>query len=152
MNSSSTPALPTRPALAPFLHRVCWEDIDKGYLADLARRCRQEDLEGSGLSRPPSATGDRTTEALGLDGMGEAILVARASMVICGMDIISILLDEFGGDAACEINRQDGESVESGSKLGKIHGNKATILAAERSVLNILQRLSGIATMTKRFV
>lgn len=152
MNGSSNPALPTRSSLAPFLRRVRWEDLDRGYLEDLARRSRREDFAGDGFHSPPSAMGDRTTKALDLNGIGEAEFVARESMVVCGMGMISILLDEFGGEAVCETNHQDGEAVEPGSKLGKIRGNKNTILAAERSVLNILQHLSGIATMTKRFV
>ena len=152
MNSSSTPALPTRSSLAPFLQRVRWEDLDRGYLETLSRHCREEDLAGAGFNSTTAAIGDRTTNALDLKGVGAAELVARESMVVCGLGMISILLEEFGGEAICETNHKDGDVVEPGSKLGTIHGDKNTLLAAERSVLNILQHLSGIATMTKRFV
>ena len=124
MNNSSTPSLPTRSSLAPFLRRVRWEDLDREYLEDLSRRCRGEELAGFGFHSPPSAMGDRTTKALDLNGVGEAELVARESMVVCGLGMISILLDEFGGEAVCETNHQDGDAVKPGSKLGKIHGNK----------------------------
>jgi nicotinate-nucleotide pyrophosphorylase (carboxylating) len=95
--------------------------------------------------------GDRTTEALGLGGMGEAELVARESMVNCGQGIIPYLLEAFGGEAIFHANQEDGDWVESGTTLGKIQGSRTVILAAERSVLNFFQRLSGVATLTKRF-
>ena len=138
--------------LAPFLRRLRWDEIDGAYLRDVARRSREEDLEGAGLREPPHRKGDRTTEALGLTGPGEAALVAREPMVACGLGLLPVLLEEFGGEAACEPNHHDGEWVESGTELSRIHGNKATILATERSLLNFVQRLSGIATLTKRFV
>jgi len=139
-------------ALAPFLRRLHWDEIDGEYLRNLARRSREEDLEGAGLRQPPPRKGDRTTEALGLTGSGRAALVNREPMIICGLGLAPVLLEEFGGGVAFEPNYRDGEWVESGTKLSQIHGDKASILATERSLLNFVQRLSGIATLAKQFV
>jgi nicotinate-nucleotide pyrophosphorylase (carboxylating) len=152
VNTASEPPSTAEHGLAAFLQRLQWEEIDQGYLSDLALRSKQEDLEGFGLRSPPSRLGDRTSEALGLTGEGEATLVARESLVVCGQGMIPYLLEQFGGKAVCDIHHLDGDWVERGSILGKIRGSRVTLLAAERSVLNFIQRLSGIATITKKFV
>ena len=152
MKSESNCLSKTEHGLNRFLQRLCWDDIDERYLRDLARRSREEDLQGMGLDNSGFRAGDRTTEALELTGSGEANLVARESMVVCGLGMITILLKEFGEATYCEPNHQDGDWLEAGTQIGRISGNRATILAAERSLLNFVQRLSGIATLTKRFV
>ena len=152
MNTSSEASSPTKQDSSTFLQRLEWKEIDQEYLQDVALRSRQEDLEGFGLSSPPDRSGDRTSEALELTGQGAALLVARQPMVLCGQGLIPYLLEHFGGQAKHETHQTDGSWVESGTVLGKIWGNRITLLAAERSLLNFIQRLSGIASTAKTFV
>ncbi len=152
MNTSSEASSPTKQDSSTFLQRLEWKEIDQEYLQDVALRSRQEDLEGFGLSSPPNRSGDRTSEALELTGQGAALLVARQPMVLCGQGLIPYLLEHFGGQAKHETHQTDGSWVESGTVLGKIWGSRITLLAAERSLLNFIQRLSGIASTAKTFV
>lgn len=80
---------------------------------------------------------------------GEADLICKEDGVICGMQVferVFKLLDE-----ACnvEIYASDGEKVKNGQLLAKVRGEIRTILCGERTALNYLQRMSGIATYTR---
>ncbi len=151
MNAASKPLLPRSAGLKAAPNRLAWADVDEKYLQKLARRAKEEDLDGMGLRNPPDHKGDRTVEALDLNGQGSASLVTRNPMVACGSGIIPFILNAFGGEATLETFVEDGDYLKSGFAMGQITGSKKTLLAAERSLLNFLQRLSGIATQTRKF-
>ncbi len=98
-------------------------------------------------------SGDVTTLAI-LTGeeMGQARVVAKEDMVVAGIDVFKkafIFSDEdikFAGSV------EDGGFVKSGDVLAEISGNLKSILIAERVALNFLQRMCGIATLTRRYV
>jgi nicotinate-nucleotide pyrophosphorylase (carboxylating) len=97
--------------------------------------------------------GDITSEALiGQDDMGRATLLAKQSGVVAGTVVAGLVFGEVDRSLTCEWEVSEGERVERGHVLGHVHGSLRSILTAERTALNFLQRMSGIATLTRRFV
>jgi len=115
-------------------------------LQDIAARAVAEDLPG----------GDPTGAAVG-PRPARASLVAREPGTVAGLVAVPLVLDEVGrqlgtGPAATELFAADGQQVAPGMVLGELKGPASTLLAAERTVLNILTHLSGIATLTAAMV
>ena len=123
--------------------------IDEDRLQRLIALAKEEDL---------GAAGDITTQAV--SGQQSAIsdqigaqLVAREDGVICGLAIVPFILDAYDSDLRMERSEvSDEHRASAGAVLASIRGEQCSILACERVVLNFLQRLSGIATQTRRFV
>lgn len=79
-------------------------------------------------------------------------IVAKEPGIFFGEDIIRTLFDLLDPQAKIELNTQDGDFVHTGQWICIIHSDIHTLLKAERVLLNLLQRLSGIATLTGQFV
>jgi nicotinate-nucleotide pyrophosphorylase (carboxylating) len=96
--------------------------------------------------------GDVTTRLLiPPDQCGAAILVARKAGVIAGLPAARGVFQRV--DSGLEISAaDDGASVQPGDRLMIVRGRMASILAGERTALNFVQRLSGVATLTRRYV
>lgn len=98
-------------------------------------------------------TGDITTEALVDDTiLTRGVFVAKSAGVVAGTEIASLAMTEVDPALGCEWEVADGARVETGSVIGQVRGPAASILTAERTALNFLQRMSGVATLTRRFV
>jgi nicotinate-nucleotide pyrophosphorylase (carboxylating) len=134
-------------------HRLSWDDLDHGCVRHFIQQARAEDMEGHGLRRPPALKGDLSTQLLpGKDGHGSALLVARQQMVVCGLPLLPFILEAYGNDAAATPHVTEGSNCPQGTVIAGLHGRVASLLAAERVVLNCLQLLSGIATTTRKHV
>ncbi|WP_273850933.1 carboxylating nicotinate-nucleotide diphosphorylase [Guptibacillus spartinae] len=86
------------------------------------------------------------------DEQAEAVLISKESGVFCGKEVIEIgfrMLDEA---SRIEVNVTDGNLVEEGDVIASIKGNIRAILTGERVILNLIQRMSGVATMTARAI
>ncbi|MBS7616206.1 carboxylating nicotinate-nucleotide diphosphorylase [Candidatus Bathyarchaeota archaeon] len=95
--------------------------------------------------------GDITTELTVPEGrMAEAEVIAKEDGVVAGIEEAKVLLESLGLNV--EALTADGEVVKAKQTLLKIHGDAKTILAAERTLLNLLSRMSGIATTTRNLV
>jgi len=124
--------------------QVVWDEQLRAGWEQLLRLALREDLAGEG---------DRTTEALvGEQIEGRARLVAREPGVAAGLPAVECTLRAIEPRLQWLPEGQDGEPIGSGDCLGRIAGPAAGILAAERLVLNLLSRLSGIATLTRWYV
>lgn len=133
--------------------RISWADLDPAYTRGLIDLARKEDLLGSGFSRRPAHLGDVTTRALITDSVpGKASLVAREAMTVCGLPLVSMILENYGAKGRFHPSCRDGDSVLPHERLGTFDVSADRLLTAERVILNFLQRLSGIATQTARFV
>jgi len=140
-------------ALSHFRQRLSWDDLDKDAIRKLVRLAAEEDLHGKGLINETTRTGDQTTISMGVSGQGTAAIVAREPLVVCGLPMIPLILKEFEvEDAAIENSKVDGDEVEVGETLAFISGAAVGLLTAERTLLNFIQRLSGVATASKAFV
>jgi nicotinate-nucleotide pyrophosphorylase (carboxylating) len=77
---------------------------------------------------------------------------ARQSIIVAGIDIAAAFFRALDPEIEIELLAGDGDRVEHGTTLMRFAGNARAMLAAERSALNTLQHLSGIATMTRQYV
>jgi len=126
---------------------LSWEDraiLVAGYrLRQLIQNALEEDI----------GPGDVTTRAL-LSGeeTGEAVAVAKADMIIAGMDVFRETFLFLDPDICFANGMEDGRAIKRGEILVELSGKLGSILTAERVALNFLQRMCGIATMTRRYV
>jgi nicotinate-nucleotide pyrophosphorylase (carboxylating) len=97
--------------------------------------------------------GDVTTTAVvGPEVKAEATIVAKANGVIAGLDVARIAFQFVDEDTEFEVLVSDGNRVQVGRPVAHIRGLAASLLMAERVALNFLCHLSGVATLTSRFV
>ena len=117
--------------------------LDPGVYLDLVRRALAEDVGG----------GDVTTSAIvPAHVQARGVLYARSSCVIAGLDIAEAVFLEVDPAVRIDTLVSDGMLCQPDQELAVINGAAASLLIAERTALNFLQRLSGIATLTRRFV
>ncbi len=109
----------------------------------LVRQALREDL----------GTGDRTSRALVPPGLrARAAILARGSYVVAGVEVARAVFTQLDPGLRFTAIVADGRRVEPDQPLARLEGRARSILAAERTALNFLQRLTGIATLTARFV
>ena len=95
--------------------------------------------------------GDVTSAAVIPAGLpAQAIIIAKETGVVAGIEEVAVLAETLGLKAKAKV--QDGEKVENGQAIMEISGDARTLLSAERTMLNLLSRMSGIATATKKMV
>ncbi|NLF31622.1 MAG: carboxylating nicotinate-nucleotide diphosphorylase [Planctomycetes bacterium] len=108
----------------------------------LLEMARDEDL----------GSGDLTGAMLGSDVQAEAVFVPRQPMVTCGVELLEAIAVMYSGDLHTRTLVHDGQRVEPGEPLAIWTGSAKAAMAAERVALNFLQRLSGVATLTRQYV
>jgi len=130
-----------------------WCEIELNVVRNLIGLAKAEDLEGAGLLEVFPHHVDVTCDAMLEPGLtGRARLVARKELVVCGLGLIPLILDIYGGHCNFHPDCHDGETLPKGASMGVLEGDVAEMLQAERIVLNFLQKLSGISTLTSRYV
>lgn len=111
-------------------------------LRPLVSRALAEDLEG----------GDLTTEAtVDATVRGVARAVAKQDLVVCGGAVFQAVFLELDPDLRVRTLLSDGSSAREGDAIWEVTGRARSILMAERTALNFVQRMSGIATLARRF-
>ncbi len=95
---------------------------------------------------------DITSDNLFEDEQGEALLIAREDGVLSGINVVQRLYRILDDDIYIKVINHDGTYIEEGDIIAIISGNLRTILKGHRLALNIVKRMSGIATKTKRYV
>ena len=116
---------------------------DRFVVEDVVRRAIAEDV----------GPGDITTLAVVLpEAQATAHLVARVSGVLAGCDVAAAVFQMIDPEVVIEACVRDGETLTPGRRIMTVHGPARGILTAERVALNFAQRLSGIATLTARYV
>jgi nicotinate-nucleotide pyrophosphorylase (carboxylating) len=97
--------------------------------------------------------GDVTTRlTVSADAVGTGRLVAKSDAVISGLDVFEATMQRVDGRIIVTRRAKDGDSMERNAVILTAEGPLASLLIAERTALNFLQRLSGVATLTRRFV
>ena len=125
-------------------HQVTWDDPLQADLRDLVRLAMREDS---------GEIGDWTTAALVSDeATGRAEVVVRDEGVIAGLPGAEMVLHAVDARLRWRPQREDGQPVRPGDRVATVEGPARALLAAERPMLNLVGRLSGIATLTKRYV
>ena len=97
--------------------------------------------------------GDITTSAI-IDSSlkGKARLLAKEEIILAGIEVFSRVFSRLDPEIVVECTYHDGDVVPNGYDIGIIKGSMRGMLSGERTALNFLQHLSGIATLTKRYV
>lgn len=135
-----------------FRHRLQWQDVENSHnLVNLLTGCCIAEDLGECCSDEPWKL-DITTSLCNLTGIGEAAITSREDIIICGTKLANLLLKSFGCNEV-EYNSliEDGSTCGKGEMVGLLKGSISQILAIERTLLNFMQRLSGIATKTSQF-
>jgi nicotinate-nucleotide pyrophosphorylase (carboxylating) len=110
---------------------------------DLVRRALEEDVRD----------GDITTEAtVSPMQQGRGIFLAKADCIVAGLDVAFEAFRQLEPAAQCEPAKRDGDACKAGDAIAVVSASARTLLVGERTALNFLQRLSGIATRTRHFV
>lgn len=121
------PPLPPTIALDAWLHQWLLEDLGRG---------------------------DRTTEAIlsGSQVVGVAQLRLKQAGVVAGLPLLERVFQKFDSHVTVKIDGHDGEWMTAGTTVATIKGGLAALLMGERVALNLVMRLSGIASLTRRYV
>ena len=119
------------------------EPLDSGVYRELVRRALAEDF----------GWGDVTTETvIDRDQKAKGLLVAKSRFVLAGLGVATEAFRQMDPAVVVTAHRQDGEWCEPSTVVAEYCGYAAGMLTAERTALNFLQRLCGIATLTRQFV
>ena len=119
------------------------EPLDPGMYREIVRRALAEDF----------GWGDVTTETvIDRNQKAKAVMLAKAPCVIAGLDVACEAFRQMDPAIAITVNCHDGERCQPGTVVAEYRGYAAAMLTAERTALNLVQRLSGIATLTRQFV
>ncbi len=125
------------------MRAVPFEPLDPGMYRELVRRALAEDF----------GWGDVTTETIiDRDQKARAVILAKSPCVLSGLDIASEAFRQLDPSVTVVTHFKDGDRCEPGTVVSEYHGHAAGLLTAERTALNFLQRLCGIATFTRKFV
>lgn len=95
--------------------------------------------------------GDLTTASIE-DRKSEAEIIAKEDFILCGIPFFETVFRLYDNNTTFEWKKREGEEISGGEVIGKVYGNIKTLLTCERTALNILQRLSGIATETRKYI
>lgn len=117
--------------------------LEEQYIRNHIRTAFQEDVGQADHS---------SLACIGPDIQSKAKLVAKEDCVICGMDVARLVFEMVDSDLEYQPLKKDGDIVRKGDIVFRVKGRAISILTSERTVLNYMQRLSGVATNTMEYV
>jgi nicotinate-nucleotide pyrophosphorylase (carboxylating) len=122
---------------------VPFAPLDPALYREIVRRALAEDL----------GWGDVTTEAtVSPDLRARGILLAKSRLIVAGIHVAEEVFRQLDPGITFHVRRPDSEQCAPGDIIADARGSAAAMLTAERTALNLLQRMSGIATLTRAFV
>jgi len=125
------------------MRSVPFQPLDPALYREIVRRALAEDL----------GWGDVTTDAtVPADLRARGAILCKCDCVIAGLDVAAETFAQLDPGCVFKAGRKDGDRCAPGTVVAEIRGQAAAMLTAERTALNFLQRLSGIATLTRKFV
>ena len=117
-------------------------ELDLEKIRDIVQLAIKEDI----------GAGDITSKIFIPDGFEtEGVIIAKEAGIVAGLPVAGYVLSQIDENLILTSNIEDGSRVKKGTIIGSVKGLTLSLLSAERLVLNFLQRLSGIATVTNRF-
>ncbi len=128
----------------PFTHRRRGEGgLPAEAYRELVRQALSEDRgRGDATSAATIAPGSRA----------RGVIIAKGDLVVAGIDVAAEAFRQLDAASTFEIRWGDGSRVQAGETIARVRGDARALLEAERTALNFLQRLCGIATLTAKFV
>ena len=125
------------------MKRLPFEPLDPDVYRETVRRALAEDV----------GRGDVTTDAvIDRDQQARAVMLSKSACVMAGLDIASEAFRQLDPQVVVDVRRGDGDRCEPATVVAEYRGLAGALLTAERTALNFIQRLSGIATCTRHFV
>jgi nicotinate-nucleotide pyrophosphorylase (carboxylating) len=117
--------------------------LDPSLYRDIVRRALEEDVRD----------GDITTDAtVAAEVMARGVFLMKADCVVAGLDVAFETFRQVDPSVRCAARKRDGDACGVGDEAAEITGTARALLVGERTALNFLQRLSGIATRARQFV
>ncbi|HIA09434.1 MAG TPA: nicotinate-nucleotide diphosphorylase, partial [Chromatiaceae bacterium] len=116
-------------------------EIDPSEIAKLVRRVLEEDV----------GTGDLTADLIADDALASASVIAREPALVCGIDWFNAVFHQLDTDITIEWEVAEGDTVDANQQLCDLHGRARGLLTGERAALNLLQTLSGTATLARQY-
>jgi nicotinate-nucleotide pyrophosphorylase (carboxylating) len=111
------------------------------------------EVVGRALSEDLGPNGDITSDSvIPQDSMSRGVLVARGEGVIAGLEVAAYVFEAVDPTVVFDPLVEDGDRIPSGGHVAVVSGISRSVLSAERTALNLLGRMSGVATATARFV
>jgi nicotinate-nucleotide pyrophosphorylase (carboxylating) len=118
-------------------------ELDTGLIYAYASEFLKEDL----------GRGDFTTQAVVRGGAkARGVFLAKEDLILCGLEFAEAVFAVLDGSIQLESRAYDGEALKAGSSFARLEGPAAVLLAGERTALNLIQRMSGIANLTRAYV
>ena len=125
------------------MRSVPFAPLDPGLYREIVRRALAEDL----------GWGDVTTEATVAAGLkARGVVLAKSPCIVAGVDVAAEAFRQLDPAVVFTVRKGDGSSCAPGDIVAEVSGSAASMLTAERTALNLMQRMTGIATMTRRYV
>src|SRR5262249_35731855 len=116
--------------------------LDPSAFRDLVRQALREDI----------GRGDITTNAIvGPEDLARGTFLAKSRLVGAGIDVVAEVFRQLDPQSAAAWHSADGDDREPGSVIGEIQGRARALLTGERTALNFLQHLSGVATLSRQY-
>ncbi len=119
---------------------------------NITMRLNADDLILSALKEDITSEDISTNSVMRHYQLGEVELICKQDGVIAGLEIFKRVFELLDANTEVEFSVQDGDNVKNGQKLGVVRGDIRVLLSGERTALNYLQRMSGIATYTRKVV
>jgi nicotinate-nucleotide pyrophosphorylase (carboxylating) len=119
------------------------DTLDPAEYRDLVRRALDEDVRGGDITTAATVPAERRARG---------VFLAKADCIVAGLDVAFEAFRQIEPEVRCDARVADGSACAAGSAIGIVTGAARTLLVGERTALNFLQRLSGIATRARQFV
>lgn len=113
------------------------------YIDDLIKNAIKEDINYIDVA---------TDYLLPEDEVSEAVFVAKADGVLCGIDVAMRVFALLDDTFTCTLHKKDGDEIKKGDLIAELKGKTVRLLKGERTALNLIQHMSGIATLTNTCV
>jgi nicotinate-nucleotide pyrophosphorylase (carboxylating) len=117
-------------------------DVDHPEVLDALRRALDEDIGAGDVTSASCVPADR---------LAEGRFVARQKMTVAGIELLPVIFRLRGGVDELRLDASSGDPAVTGQTLAWVRGRARTLLECERTALNFLQRLGGVATLARRF-
>ena len=117
---------------------------------DITMKMNMDNLILQALREDISSEDVSTNAVMPVPTEGEVDLIAKQDGIIAGLNVFARVFTFLDADTKVTFSVKDGDSVSKGQKIGKVHGDIRVLLSGERTALNYLQRMSGIATYTNQ--
>ena len=117
---------------------------------DITMKMNMDNLIMQALREDISSEDVSTNAVMPMPADGEVDLIAKQDGIIAGLDVFARVFMLLDADTKVTFSVKDGNKVSKGQKIGKVHGDIRVLLSGERTALNYLQRMSGIATYTNQ--